>query len=102
MNPRALCVLFSAGSILFAANSFAAVHYVDVNSASPTPPYSSWGTAASVIQDAIDACSAGDEVIVTNGTYATGGRAVSRTMNNRVSVTKALLVHIVNGPRLTM
>jgi hypothetical protein len=42
---------------------------VDVNSTNATPPYTDWTTAATNIQDAVDAA-------VTNGTYATGGRNV--------------------------
>src|SRR5512146_41550 len=92
-----------AGMLLAAVgNALAAVHYVDVNSASPKPPYTSWATAAQVIQQAVDLATAGDEIVVTNGTYRTGGRAVSGTMTNRVAVTKALTLRSVNGPQSTI
>ena len=58
-----------------AAGTLAGVHYVDVNSTNATPPCTNWTTAASEIQDAVDAAVAGDEIVVTNGIYATGGRA---------------------------
>jgi len=75
----------------------ASVCFVDVNSTNATPPYSNWSTAANDIQSAIDISSAGDEVVVADGVYGAGGRAVSGLMTNRVVVSKALFVHSLNG-----
>ena len=90
------CLLLNVAVFATAASALADVHYVDVNSTNATPPYTNWSTAATNIQDAVDAAVAGDEIVVTNGIYATGGRNF-----NRVDVGKPLNLRSVNGPQFT-
>src|SRR5262245_7218161 len=92
---RGSCLV--ATFILAGATASAATLYVWQSSPSPAPPYATWATAAANIQDAIDAASNGDEVLVTNGVYETGARTVYG-MSNRVAVTRAVTVRSVNGP----
>jgi hypothetical protein len=91
-------------NVLLTANAVsAATHYVSLDSPNPQPPYTNWATAATNIQQAIDAAASGDEIIVTNGIYATGGRTVgTNLLVNRVAVDKSLTLRSVNGPEVTI
>jgi PKD domain/Immunoglobulin I-set domain len=78
------------------------IHTVDAAGANPVAPYSTWATAATNIQDAINIAAAGDIVLVTNGVYATGGKVEAGDLTNRVAVDKPITVTSVNGYAATV
>ena len=87
--------------IAFILRAPATTFYVNVNNSAPIPPYATWDTAATNIQDAIAATSSGDTVLVTNGVYAFGGAVMAGNLTNRVALTNAITVQSVNGAWVT-
>lgn len=82
---------------LMLAPAGAAVRYVNLFNPTPAPPYSNWATAATNIQDAVDAADAGDEVVVTNGVYKPFD-----LFDHLLGVTKELSLRSVHGPDFTI
>ena len=74
--------------------SSASTLYVDINATNPIPPFSSWATAATNIQDAVDAQQyEGGLVLVSNGTYV---------VTSEISVDKNIVIQSVNGSDVTI
>jgi hypothetical protein len=77
------------------------IHYVRQNNPSPSAPYLSWVTAATNIQDAVDAAYVGGSILVSNGVYSAGMGVVSAT-TNRVALSRPMTLESVGGPAVTL
>jgi hypothetical protein len=98
-NARPWAVILALFAFLTAS---ATVRYVDLSSTNAAPPYTDWSSAATNIQEAVDAAVEGDQILVRNGVFQTGGRVIYGAMTNRLAVTKAVTVQSVYGPSLTV
>ncbi|HLX69195.1 MAG TPA: choice-of-anchor Q domain-containing protein [Verrucomicrobiae bacterium] len=83
-------LLAAALLIILNLDVSAATLYVSLNSTNPIAPYSDWSTAATNIQNAIDASANGDLILVTNGDYQNG-----------IVTTNAITIQSVNGSGAT-
>ncbi len=79
-------------ALLLSSPVRADTHYVWTNSPSSIPPYTNWATAATSIQDAVNASATGDVVLVTNGYYV---------LSQELLVDRAVEVRSVTGARYT-
>ena len=72
--------------------------------ANPESPYDTWAKAATNIQLAVDAASAGETIWVSNGTYkaATGGGTNFAGVTTMVYIAKDVTLRSVNGPDVTI
>lgn len=67
--------------------------YVFKDSSSPVYPYTNWATAATGIQEAVNAGIDGTVVNVSNGTYV---------LSNTITIPRGIIVKSVNGPAVTL
>jgi hypothetical protein len=72
MNRKFSPFLLTWLLLCLSSGTRAATNYVNLNNLVPSAPYTSWATAATNIQDAVDVAMAGDVVLVSNGVYQTG------------------------------
>ncbi len=103
-ETEGLCLLLLVCFVSFVVPAFGDTHYVSTNGLHQTP-FTNWVTAASNIQAAINVCSTGDTVLVSNGVYRKGGVAgypKGSSLTNRVAIHRAVTVLSVNGPAVTV
>jgi hypothetical protein len=73
------------------------VYHVSLQSSNPVPPYLSWATAATNIQDAVNVAYAGGTVVVSNGTYRLGS-----VDGYRLEALTPIGIRSVNGAAATL
>ena len=98
------CPLNSSVSLTLQIARNTETHYVDVdNTGNELWPYDTPETAATITQDAVDAASDGDMVLVAPGTYSDGGRtAPGQTLMTRVVVERAITLQGTEGREVTI
>jgi len=99
MNLRLLSPAWVLLALAIVRSAAATTHYVAANGTNPVVPYTSWATAATNIQDAVDIGGPGDTFLVTNGIYQYGG--YDDVGSNRVHLVNNQTVQSVNGPAVT-
>jgi hypothetical protein len=87
---------------LFLFHASGATLYVSLNSTNPVPPYAGWNTAATNIQDAVDASTNSDLIQVTNGFYQTAGRIGPDGARSCIVVTNAVELQSAGGAGLAV
>jgi len=90
-------VVFSSFLSVFSDSD---THYVSTNGASISPYTNGWASAATNIQWAVDAATANDTVLVSNGVYDVGGVTnypVGSSLTNRLAINKVITVRSANN-----
>lgn len=97
------CATLLATLTLGSLTARAATWYVSPNG-SDAAAGTNWATAKLTIQAGLNAASANDTVLVTNGVYATGGSTIPSQSSQRVGFINSINVTLqsVNGPAVTI
>jgi len=93
---------YTAWIWMFCAVSAGADYYVAQAGQIPAWPHTNWSSAASNIQDAVNAAANGAVVLVSNGTYRVPTNAVINIGTNVLYITNAITLRSVNGPAATV
>ncbi|MFA7158774.1 MAG: hypothetical protein WC299_05675 [Kiritimatiellia bacterium] len=90
-------LLYVSMAVSLQANAAADEHYAARNGQVPSSPYSTWATAASNIQDAVNAANTNDTVWVGAGRYTAPANAVFLLGTNIVFIDKPMMLRSSNG-----
>lgn len=103
-NPTTFVPLLTLVGAFSALPARGAHLYVDINSTNPVVPYTNQATAATIIQDAVDAATNGDVVVVYPGIYTNGFGACAPLAgnSNRVAIGKPITVQSAYGAASTV
>ena len=87
-----------------ARDAWGSTLYVSATSGNDMNDGSTWALAKQTLQAGVDAATAGDTVLVTNGVYDTGGVIYpsGTVLTNRVAIHKPITVRSINGPFVTI
>jgi hypothetical protein len=99
-DTNALAAVVAHEGMSVGAHGATIERYVATNG-THVSPFTSWATAATNIQSAVDVARAGETVWVGNGVYATGSRVGDPMLPGvlwRLVITNAVTVRSVNGP----
>ena len=99
-DTNALAAIAAHSGLSIGAHGAKINRYVSL-AGSHVSPFTTWATAATNIQSAVDVAMEGETVWVSNGVYAAGSR-VAGDMTSRVAITNAITVRSVNGPSDTI
>lgn len=93
------------GLLIAVSAGRAATNYVSLLSTNPVPPYSSWETAATNIQDAVNAAAFHNVILVGPGVYNSGFVSIwngYQYVRYRVGAAKPVFIVAANGPAATI
>ncbi|MFA7158372.1 MAG: right-handed parallel beta-helix repeat-containing protein [Kiritimatiellia bacterium] len=95
--PRVVSALLAAAAVFILPCALADDHYAARNGQTPIAPYTTWVTAASSIQDAVNAATTNDTVWVGPGRYTVPTNSVFYIGTNVVYIDKPLTLRGSSG-----